>query len=104
MSHHALQRLALWSAVFFIVNWVLGCAFLLKPYELIDKIFYFGVAPALTLPIICMVMYDFPRDRPNTYQVVLCLSTWSWRAGLHIPHIYLRLTFDNRSFCTVLNM
>lgn len=78
MSHVDLQPLALWSAVFFIINWVLGCAFIPKPYQLIDKIFYFGVAPALTLPIIFMVMYDFPRDRPNTYQTVVCISAWSW--------------------------
>jgi osomolarity two-component system sensor histidine kinase SLN1 len=72
------QPIALWSSVFFIINWVLGCAFIAHPLVLIDKIFFYGVAPACTIPIVFMVMYDFPRDRQNSYQIVLCCATWSW--------------------------
>jgi len=72
------KPVALWSSVFFIINWVLGCAFIAHPLVLIDKIFFYGVAPACTIPIVFMVMYDFPRDRQNSYQIVLCCATWSW--------------------------
>lgn len=66
-----LQSLALWSSVFFIINWVLGVSFISHPSLLIDKIFLFGVAPALTMPILFFVMYDWPRygypyTRPRT--------------------------------------
>ncbi|KAF7964503.1 hypothetical protein HWV62_6775, partial [Athelia sp. TMB] len=54
------KSLALWSAAFFIINWVLGVSFISHPSDLIDKIFLFGVAPFLTLPIIVFVMYDWP--------------------------------------------
>ncbi|TFY66934.1 hypothetical protein EVG20_g4155 [Dentipellis fragilis] len=72
------QSLALWSAVFLIVNWVLGVIFIPSPRVLADEIFYYGVAPALTFPILFMVIYDLPRDWPNVYQIVLTFSVWSW--------------------------
>ncbi|KII85995.1 hypothetical protein PLICRDRAFT_667467 [Plicaturopsis crispa FD-325 SS-3] len=72
------KTLALCSACWLIINWMLGTAFVPSPRMLIDKIFYYGVAPLLTFPILLMVMYDFPRDRPNLYQVVLACSVWSW--------------------------
>ncbi|KAH9945766.1 hypothetical protein B0H21DRAFT_693809 [Amylocystis lapponica] len=72
------KNLALWSSSFLIVNWVLAIAFIARPIELADKIFYYGVAPALTFPVFPMVLYDFPRDRSNLYQVFLVFSTWSW--------------------------
>lgn len=55
------QSLALWSALFFVINWVLGVSFISHTPQLIDKIFLYGVAPALTLPIFFFVMYDWPR-------------------------------------------
>lgn len=39
------QRPAFWSAIFMIINWVLGCAFIVQPMVLADKIFYFLVCP-----------------------------------------------------------
>ncbi|KAA1470157.1 hypothetical protein DENSPDRAFT_774313 [Dentipellis sp. KUC8613] len=72
------KSLALWSAVFLIVNWVLGIIFIPSPRVLADKIFYYGVAPALTFPILFMIIYDWPRDWPNVYQIVLTVSVWSW--------------------------
>ncbi|KZP17575.1 hypothetical protein FIBSPDRAFT_920629 [Athelia psychrophila] len=72
------KSLALWSALFFVINWVLGVSFISHTPQLIDKIFLYGVAPALTLPIFFFVMYDWPRDRSNFYQVWVCLATWCW--------------------------
>ncbi|KZT19596.1 hypothetical protein NEOLEDRAFT_1158991 [Neolentinus lepideus HHB14362 ss-1] len=72
------KSLALWSAVFFTATWVIGAAFIPKPLVLADKIFYFGVVPALTIPLIFFVMYDFPRDRPVFYQCWLVVAIWMW--------------------------
>ncbi|KAF8159373.1 hypothetical protein B0H34DRAFT_703185 [Crassisporium funariophilum] len=73
------KSLALWASLWLIANWVLGCIFIPhNPVAFLDKIFYFGVAPFLSLPIVFMVMYDWPRDRPYTYQVFLVVSIWCW--------------------------
>ncbi|OCH85880.1 hypothetical protein OBBRIDRAFT_762246 [Obba rivulosa] len=72
------KNLALWSAVFYIINWVLAIAFVPKPLVLPDKLFYYGITPALSFPILPMVMYDWPRDRHMMYQCFLVVSTWSW--------------------------
>lgn len=39
----SIKPLALWSSVFLMANWVLGCVFIAGPVVLADKIFYFGV-------------------------------------------------------------
>ncbi|TFK48812.1 hypothetical protein OE88DRAFT_1663992 [Heliocybe sulcata] len=72
------KSLALWSAVFFLSTWVIGAAFIPKPIVLADKIFYFGVVPAFTAPLVLFIMYDFPRDRPLLYQSWLLVATWMW--------------------------
>ncbi|TDL23697.1 hypothetical protein BD410DRAFT_720943 [Rickenella mellea] len=72
------KPLAMWSSLFFVLNWVLGCALIPRPFVLADKIFYFGIAPLLTVPLPFMVMFDLPRDRPIFYQFFLCASTWCW--------------------------
>ncbi|KAF8997922.1 hypothetical protein BDQ17DRAFT_1362850 [Cyathus striatus] len=73
------KSLALWASVWLIVNWVLGCAFIPhNPVVNMDKVFYFGVAPVLSLPILFMVMYDWPRDRSFFYQAFLVVSIWCW--------------------------
>ncbi|KAF9466155.1 hypothetical protein BDZ94DRAFT_249341 [Collybia nuda] len=72
------KRLALWASTFFIANWVLGVAFIQGPVVLSDKIFYYGIAPALTFPIIIFCAFDYPRDHATIYQTFLCVSVWSW--------------------------
>ncbi|KAF8902397.1 hypothetical protein CPB84DRAFT_1678868 [Gymnopilus junonius] len=73
------KSLAIWASLWLIVNWVLGCIFIPhNPVANLDKGFYFGIAPVLSLPIVFMVMYDWPRDRPYIYQVYLVISIWCW--------------------------
>lgn len=72
------QNLALWSALFYVLNWTLATAFLEKPTILPDIIFYYCITPVLTFPLIIMVVYDWPRDRPLLYQTSLGAATWSW--------------------------
>ncbi|KAG5725064.1 Signal transduction histidine-protein kinase BarA [Termitomyces sp. T112] len=72
------KSLACWASVWLILNWVLGCIFARPIYQVFDQIVYYGIAPILTLPIIIMVMYDWPRDRSNVYQVFITFSIWLW--------------------------
>ncbi|EIN11063.1 hypothetical protein PUNSTDRAFT_85601 [Punctularia strigosozonata HHB-11173 SS5] len=72
------KSLALWSSGFLILNWVLTVAFIPRPLVLADKIFFYGVTPAFTFPVVGLVMYDIPRDRPEIYQVWTSLATWCW--------------------------
>lgn len=73
-----LQNLAVWSALFYILNWVLATAFTPKPAPLPDIIFYYAVMPLFTFPLLILVILDWPRDRPITYELFLSFSTWSW--------------------------
>ncbi|OBZ73876.1 hypothetical protein A0H81_06404 [Grifola frondosa] len=82
------KNLALFSSAFLIVNWVFGIAFVPTPVVLMDKIFFYGLAPALTFPIIPMVMYDWPRDRRILYQIFLVTSVWIWSV-YQVLFIYL---------------
>jgi osomolarity two-component system, sensor histidine kinase SLN1 len=68
----------MWSSVFLIFNWVLAIAFVPRPLELADKIFYGGVAVILTFPIFFAVIFDWPRDRSTFYQIFLTVSVYSW--------------------------
>jgi hypothetical protein len=36
------------------------------------------IAPASTFPVFMLVIYDWPRDHPIAYQVVLSISIWGW--------------------------
>ncbi|KAH9074915.1 hypothetical protein EDB83DRAFT_2218949 [Lactarius deliciosus] len=72
------KPLAIWSTLFLLVTWGANAALVVGPVLLIDKIFLYGIAPACTFPIILIVIYDWPRDRPNIYQVLLSMSIWCW--------------------------
>ncbi|KAF9269218.1 hypothetical protein L218DRAFT_953768 [Marasmius fiardii PR-910] len=72
------KRLALVSSFFFIVNWVLGVAFIQTPVVLGDQIYYYGMSPILSVPLVVMCAYNCPRDQTASYQCFLCLSAWSW--------------------------
>ncbi|PPQ64353.1 hypothetical protein CVT24_008422 [Panaeolus cyanescens] len=73
------KSLAFWASLWLIANWVLGCIFIPhNPIAFQDKIFYFAIAPVLSLPVVFMIMYDWPRDRPYIYQIFLTVSIWCW--------------------------
>lgn len=92
------KRLAIFSALFFICNWITACVLIQKPVVTADVVFYYVVRPGtpsysrllshslhvrqigpiLCLPLFFLVVYDFPRDRPWFYQAYLGLSVWSW--------------------------
>ncbi|RDB15349.1 Autoinducer 2 sensor kinase/phosphatase LuxQ [Hypsizygus marmoreus] len=72
------KSLALWAALWLILNWVLGCIFAQPIHQTFDQVFYYGIAPLFSLPIIFMIIYDWPRDRSVMYQTFLIISIWSW--------------------------
>ncbi|KAJ7491994.1 hypothetical protein FB451DRAFT_1216560 [Mycena latifolia] len=72
------KRLSLWASVFFIASCVAAMASIQSPIVLADKIFYYGVTPLLTVPILFMCAHNFPYERPFFFQTFLCVSTWSW--------------------------
>ncbi|TRM57872.1 hypothetical protein BD626DRAFT_513149 [Schizophyllum amplum] len=88
------KRRTLWASVFFLINYVLGAVFIPDPIELPDKIYYYGIATVLTLPLPFMCAYDFPVKYPYSYQVFLSISTWSW-AFYQVLFVYLCGLYDD---------
>ncbi|KAF8270639.1 hypothetical protein EI94DRAFT_1770739 [Lactarius quietus] len=78
------KRLAIWSSLFLIVNWVVNTLLVLGPVLLVDKIFLYGIAPVCTFVVLPVVIYDWPRDRPNLYQLIISISIWCWCATRHM--------------------
>ncbi|KAJ8462504.1 hypothetical protein ONZ45_g17909 [Pleurotus djamor] len=78
------KRLAFWAAMFLIVNWVLGCAFITQPIVLADQIFYFLIGPLLCFPILGMALADYPLKHSVTYQIILCSFSCGTRDFLSI--------------------
>ena len=92
------KRLAIFSALFFLCNWITACVLVQRPVVTSDVIFYYVVRPStpsyrwllshgsniwqigplLCIPLFFLVVYDFPRDRPWLYQTYLTISVWSW--------------------------
>ncbi|KAJ7902547.1 histidine kinase [Mycena olivaceomarginata] len=72
------KRPSLWASVFFIASCVLGAVTIQPPVVLADRIFYYVVAPVLSLPVLFMCAYNWPHDRPLFFQTWLCVLTWSW--------------------------
>jgi len=92
------KRLAIFSALFFICNWITACVLVQTPVVTSDIVFYYVVrqnatshtvspshssniwqiGPLLCVPLFFLVAYDFPRDRPWFYQTYLGISVWSW--------------------------
>ncbi|KAG1771535.1 Tco5, signal transduction HAMP domain histidine kinase [Suillus occidentalis] len=71
------KLLAVWSVIFFIANWAIGAATIAAPITVLDKSWIWAVVPAHTIPLFFLVVFDFPRDRPIPYQLLLMISTWS---------------------------
>ena len=45
-------------------------------------------APVFAFPIFFMVLWDFPRDRPILYQIILTIATWQY-AIYQVLYIFL---------------
>ncbi|KAH7316420.1 hypothetical protein B0J17DRAFT_687075 [Rhizoctonia solani] len=83
------KTLAFWASCFLILNWVLATALLGQQASITaDKIFVYGVAPFLTVPLPIFITFDWPRTRPWIYQAWLAGAIWGW-AWYNIMFMYL---------------
>ncbi|KAJ1301357.1 hypothetical protein OPQ81_003756 [Rhizoctonia solani] len=83
------KTLGFWASCFLILNWVLATSLLSQQrYVTADKIFVYGIAPFLTVPLPVFITFDWPRTRPWIYQVWLAGAIWSW-AWYNIMFMYL---------------
>ncbi|KAL1739177.1 hypothetical protein HDZ31DRAFT_25415, partial [Schizophyllum fasciatum] len=88
------KRRTLWASVFFLVNYILGAIFIPLPVELPDKVFYYGIATLLTIPLPFLCAYDVPIRYPISYQIFLSISTWSW-AFYQVLFVFLCGWYDD---------
>ncbi|KAJ3795927.1 hypothetical protein GGU11DRAFT_686862 [Lentinula aff. detonsa] len=72
------KTLAQLASIWLIINLALGCVSVPRPWTIMDYIFYSGIAPAFTLPIFVMIMYNWPRDRRVIYQFFVAFALWMW--------------------------
>ncbi|KAF7356453.1 hypothetical protein MVEN_00978400 [Mycena venus] len=72
------KRPSLWASVFFIASCILGITTIQSPVVLADKIFYYGISPLLSAPILFMCAYNWPYEHSFFFQTWLCVLTWSW--------------------------
>ncbi|KAJ4474814.1 hypothetical protein J3R30DRAFT_3295227 [Lentinula aciculospora] len=76
------KLLAQLASIWLVINLALGCVSVPRPWTIMDYIFYSGVAPAFTLPIFVMIMYNWPRDRRVLYQSFVVFALWMWPFNL----------------------
>ncbi|KAH7108443.1 hypothetical protein BKA62DRAFT_682198 [Auriculariales sp. MPI-PUGE-AT-0066] len=72
------KSLFLWSSLFIILHAVLTAATLTGSPPLSDKIFYYAIGPVMAVALPFMIIFDFPRDRPVIYQLLLTVTVWMW--------------------------
>ncbi|KZT34639.1 hypothetical protein SISSUDRAFT_1052488 [Sistotremastrum suecicum HHB10207 ss-3] len=72
------KSLAIYTALFYVINWILGVIVVPRPLVTADRYFYWCMAPLSTLPLPFLIIYDFPQNRPIFYQIYLAWSTWIW--------------------------
>lgn len=73
------QFLAFVCSTWLVLSWVIALTLLPNSRTPVsDIIFYYCIAPALTVPLPLMIFYDFPKRLPVIYQIYVLLSVWSW--------------------------
>lgn len=69
-------------STYLVISWAIALTLLPKHPETSDKVFYWAIASALTVPLPIMIFYDLPKRVPIFYQCFLLVSIWSWSAYL----------------------
>ncbi|CCO28380.1 hypothetical protein BN14_02375 [Rhizoctonia solani AG-1 IB] len=95
--YYTKKRLAFFTSLFFVLNWVLALALLPRPLQTIDHVFYYAVAPAITVPGPLFILFDVYRRAPWFYQLWLTLQTYMW-AFYNLLFIYLCGFYGQRSY------
>ncbi|CUA78227.1 Autoinducer 2 sensor kinase/phosphatase LuxQ [Vibrio cholerae O1 biovar El Tor str, N16961] [Rhizoctonia solani] len=95
--YYTKKRLAFFTSLFFVLNWVLAAALLPRPFMTIDKVFYYGIAPAMVVPGPFFVLFDVYRRTPQFYQLWLTSQTYMW-ALYNILFIHLCGFYGQHSY------
>src|SRR5277367_6788012 len=72
------QFLAFVCSTWLVISWAIALTLLPKHNQISDVIFFYCVAPVLTVPLPLMIFYDLPKRFPTIYQCFLLVSIWSW--------------------------
>ncbi|KAF7309943.1 Histidine kinase [Mycena indigotica] len=72
------KGLARWAAVWLIINWALGAAFSARPRNAMDNVFLYGIGTVLSVPIVLIVAFDWPRTHSLIYQIIVGFSIFMW--------------------------
>ncbi|KAL1693548.1 histidine kinase [Schizophyllum commune] len=75
---YATRNLRFLAAVWFIVVWALGIGFAHPLHVLMDKIWYYGVGLICAFAPTFLIVARWHKKHPILYQIVVCVSTWSW--------------------------
>ncbi|GAA5965270.1 hypothetical protein JCM21900_006071 [Sporobolomyces salmonicolor] len=66
----------IFGSFFLTFNWVLTIALLPHPWSKWNRVQNYGVAPALSVPLVVFAAFDLPRRRPWVWQLVVFASIW----------------------------
>ncbi|WWD17522.1 hypothetical protein CI109_101963 [Kwoniella shandongensis] len=93
---------AMASSVFFLINWVLTVGLLPTPFTVFNWVAYLSVAGAVTIPILPMVIFDFPRRHPDLWQPFIFAACWVF-AYILIVEMHVCGFFTDNNTCGTRN-
>ncbi|KAM0747572.1 hypothetical protein T439DRAFT_383198 [Meredithblackwellia eburnea MCA 4105] len=73
---YSYKSIYIWGAIFMVVNCVLNAALLPKPWSSFNKATTGAMQPFLSIPLVPMTIFDFPRKHVWFYQVWLWCAVW----------------------------
>ncbi|AFR92243.1 two-component system sensor molecule [Cryptococcus neoformans C23] len=89
---------ALASALFFIINYALTVGLLPTPFTNFDWIAYLGIGGLFTLPVLPLIILDWPRRHPRIWQPIIFCACWVF-AYILIVEMHLCGFFTNNNQC-----
>ncbi|KIY51934.1 hypothetical protein FISHEDRAFT_70425 [Fistulina hepatica ATCC 64428] len=104
------KYLSVWSAAWYIIIWIFGVALPYRPFQLMDEIFYYGIAPAFSAAVFLSVVLDWPHHHAMLYQWILTFAAWMWPlftvlymflCGLYDPS-FSKFSCGNRDFISAM--
>ncbi|KAH8928958.1 hypothetical protein BT69DRAFT_1256863 [Atractiella rhizophila] len=94
---HTYKFFAWFACAFLIVNWILYLI-LNHSHTLYEKIAYYGIGTALTVPLPFLIAANGPRKHPMKFQVLVMFSSWFWGVS-EVIEIYECHFFPNHKAC-----
>lgn len=89
---------ALASSLFFIINYALTVGLLPTPFSNFNWIAYFGIGGVFTLPVLPLIVLDWPRRHPRIWQPIIFCACWVF-AYILIVEMHLCGFFNDNNQC-----